>query len=257
MENEHGKVLSSVKNALKILRAFKMNEPQKGVRELAAELGMGKSSVQRILATLASEGFVTKDEETNKYELGVSVLELNSIVLGHLELHNEAIPTIKNLVEKCRETSHLAVFKDSEIIYLCKIESRDSTELESHSGLHNYPHCTSSGKLLLAHDDPSHVETLLKNELIKFTSKTIIDPTLFQNELASIRKNGYSVSVGEYRDDITSVSAPIRDYMGKVIAAINLVGPSNRISKQRISYFATELIQAGESISEKLGYRKR
>ena len=139
------------------------------------------------------------------------------------------MPIIKNLVEKCRETSHLTVFKDGEIIYLCKIESRDSTELESHSGLHNYPHCTSSGKLLLAHDDPSHVEALLKNELTKFTSKTIIDPTLFQNELASIRKNGYSVSVGEYRDDITSVSAPIRDYMGKVIAAINLVGPSNRI----------------------------
>ena len=79
MENEHGKVLSSVKNALKILRAFKMDQPQKGVRELAAELGLGKSSVQRILATLASEGFVTKDEETNKYELGISVLELNPL----------------------------------------------------------------------------------------------------------------------------------------------------------------------------------
>ena len=257
MQKEKENVLSSVKNALRILRAFQMSEPQKGVRELAAELGMGKSSVQRILATLASEGFVTKDVETNKYQLGVSVLELNSIVLGHLELHKEAMPTIKNLVKKCRETSHLAVFKDDKIIYLCKVESRDSTELESYSGLLNYPHCTSSGKLLLAHDDPSHVEALLKNELTKVTSKTITNPVLFQNELASIRKKGYSVSVGEYRIDVTSVSAPIRDCTGKVISAINLVGPSNRISRQRIQYFATELIQAGESISERLGYRKR
>ena len=256
MQKDHVNVLSSVKNALKILRAFKMNQPQKGVRELAAELGIGKSSVQRILVTLASEGFVTKDEETNKYELGVSVLELNSIVLSHLELHNEAIPTIKNLVEKCRETSHLVVFKDDEIIYLCKVESRDSTEIESHSGLHNYPHCTSSGKLLLAHSEPSYVEAFLKKGLIKVTSKTITDPALFQNELASIRKKGYSVSVGEYMEVSTSVSAPIRDYTGKVIAAINIVGPSNRISKQHINYFATELIKAGESISEKLGYRK-
>ena len=53
-----------------------MDHPQKGVRELAAELGLGKSSVQRILATLASEGLVQKNTDTNKYELGLSVVEL-------------------------------------------------------------------------------------------------------------------------------------------------------------------------------------
>ncbi len=106
---EKDNVLSSVSNAIKILRSFKMEHPQKGVRELAAELGIGKSSVQRILVTLASKGLVRKNSETNKYELGLSVLELSSIVLAHLDLHAEALPVITKLANTLKETSHLAI----------------------------------------------------------------------------------------------------------------------------------------------------
>jgi IclR family transcriptional regulator, KDG regulon repressor len=257
MKIEQTNLLSSVRNALKILRSFKMEEPQKGVRELANELGLGKSSVQRILATLASEGFVKKNKETNKYELGVSVLELSSIVLGHLDLHNEALPIIKNLVEKWNETSHLSVLEDQQIIYLCKVESPNSVKLTTHTGLSNPPHCTSSGKLLLAYSDPTLLEIILKRGLEKFTPNTITDPVLFRKELAKIYEKGYSVSYEELRLGVISVSAPIRDYTGKVLAAINFVGPSHRFSKNRINLLANELIRAGEIISERLGYWKK
>ncbi|WP_413299769.1 IclR family transcriptional regulator [Bacillus sp. 1P10SD] len=255
MEQEN--LLSSVSNAIKILRAFKMDRPQKGVRELAGELGIGKSSVQRILATLASEGLVRKNEESNKYELGLSVLELSSIVLGHIDLHNEALPIITKVANTFKETSHIAILDNFEVVYLCKVESEDSVKLVSHSGLHNYPHCTSSGKLLLAYSEPYFVETILKNELKKFTSNTIHDPEAFRKELKAIRQKGYSLSIGELRPEVHSISAPLRDYTGKVIAAINVVGPRSRLSKQRMEYIARELIHFGELISERLGYRKR
>jgi IclR family transcriptional regulator, KDG regulon repressor len=70
MKIEQENLLSSVRNTLKILRSFKMEKPQKGVRELADELGLGKSSVQRILATLASEGFVKKMKKQKNMNLG-------------------------------------------------------------------------------------------------------------------------------------------------------------------------------------------
>ncbi|MDQ0218019.1 IclR family transcriptional regulator [Peribacillus cavernae] len=254
MKTEQENLLSSVNNALKVLRSFKMEQPQKGVRELADELGLGKSSVQRILATLAADGFVKKNKETNKYELGVSVLELSSIVLGHLDLHNEALPIIKSLVEKWTETSHLSVLEDLQVVYLCKMESANSIKLTTHLGLHNPLHCTSSGKLLLAYSDPSLLELILKKGLDKYTHTTITDPALFRKELAKIYEKGYSVSYEELRMGVISVSAPIRDHTGKVIAAINFVGPSHRFSKQRINLFAKELIHAGEVISERLGY---
>ncbi|WP_066069712.1 IclR family transcriptional regulator [Neobacillus soli] len=150
MIQEQEKLLSSVKNAIRILRSFKMDQPQKGVRELAAELGLGKSSVQRILATLATEGLVQKNIETNKYELGLSVVELSSIVLGNIDLHTETLPVLTNLANKYGETAHLAILENSQVVYLCKAESKNSYKLPSHLGFHNYAHCTSSGKLLLA-----------------------------------------------------------------------------------------------------------
>ncbi|WP_067726942.1 IclR family transcriptional regulator [Oceanobacillus damuensis] len=250
-------LLSSVNNSLRILRAFTMDQPQKGVRELASELGISKSSVQRILVTLTAHGFVRKNEETNKYELGISVLELSSIFLEHIDLHHEALPTVTKLAHTHKETSHLAILSNMEVVYLCKVESPYSVKLHSHSGLHNHSHCTSSGKLLLAHSDPYLVDTILRNGLVKFTSTTITERDKFHNELNKILKQGYSVSRGEFRRDVTSVSAPIRDHSGKVIAAINLVGPSTRFTNPRIQYFARELIHAGELISEKLGYWKR
>lgn len=255
MEKEN--VLSSVSNAIKILRSFKMEHPQKGVRELAAELGLGKSSVHRILATLAKEGLVRKNNETNKYELGLSVLELSSIVLGHIDLHTEALPIITKLANTFRETSHLAVLDNLEIIYLCKVESENSIKLISHPGLHNYTHCTSSGKLLLAFGEPFLVNTILRDGLQRFTTNTITDPDEFRQELKRIYQSGYAFSNGELRNNVTSLSAPVRDYTGKVIAAINIVGPSNRLSKRRAELMAPELIRSGELISERLGYWKR
>jgi IclR family transcriptional regulator, KDG regulon repressor len=257
MIQEHEKVLSSVKNAIRILRAFKMDQPQKGVRELAKELGLGKSSVQRILTTLASEGLVQKNKETNKFELGLSVVELSSIVLGNIDLHTESRPILTDLANKCGETAHLAILDGNHVVYLDKIESKTSNKVPSHLGLHNYAHCTSSGKLLLAHSGTYLVDLVIQNGLDAITAKTIIEPDRFREELKTILKHGYSVSVDEYTMGRTSVSAPVRDHTGKVIAAINLVGPSSRISKQRIQYFATELISSGELISEKLGYWKR
>ncbi|RHW36703.1 IclR family transcriptional regulator [Lysinibacillus yapensis] len=254
MDNSQANLLSSVKNTLKILKAFSMDTPQKGVRELANELDLGKSSVQRILATLASEGFVKKNNESNKYELGVSVLELSSIVLGHLDLHKEALPIIKRLVENWKETAHLAILEEMQVVYLCKIESTNSIKVITHSGLQNPPHCTSSGKLLLAHSNPTVIEHVIKNGLKKFTQNTITDPEIFRKELAFIYARGYSVSNEELNPGVITISAPVRNYNGNVIAAINFAGPKHRFTKQRIELLAKELIHAGNMISERLGY---
>ncbi|ULT54923.1 IclR family transcriptional regulator [Neobacillus drentensis] len=257
MIQEQDKLLSSVKSAIKILRAFKMDQPQKGVRELANELGLGKSSVQRILTTLASEGLVQKNKETNKYELGLSVVELSSIVLGNIDLHRESRPILTDLANKYGETAHLAILDGNHVVYLDKVESKTSNKLPSHLGFHNYAHCTSSGKLLLAHSGNYLVDLVIQNGLDAITPKTIVDPNKFRQELSTILRQGYSVSIDEYTIGRTSVSAPVRDHTGKVTAAINLVGPSPRFSRQRIQYFASELIRAGELISERLGYWKR
>src|SRR4051794_39067471 len=115
-------ILSSVRNALRILKSFSTFEPTKRVSELAESLGLAKSTVSRLLATLASEGFVIKDENTNAYRLGLSVLTLGGIITNDLEIHKEAAPVLYKLVNDTGETAHLAILDGLDTIYIHKEE---------------------------------------------------------------------------------------------------------------------------------------
>lgn len=71
--------LSSVQNALRILKSFSTYQPVQKVSELAVELGLAKSTVSRLVATLVSEGFLIKDDDSRGYRLGLSVLTLGGL----------------------------------------------------------------------------------------------------------------------------------------------------------------------------------
>ncbi len=118
--------------------------------DLANELQLGKSTVSRLLSTLASEGFVTKDPETQKYRLGLRILTLNSIVIANLEVNKEARPILRNLVNETGEAAHIAVLENQEVVYTEQIECSHPVRILSYVGRRNPVHCTSSGKLLYA-----------------------------------------------------------------------------------------------------------
>lgn len=245
--------LQSVKNALRILRAFTLEQPKRSIRELSNELNISKSSVQRSLATLASEGFVKKDPITRQYELGVSVLELSTIVLNDLDLHTEARPIVKRLVQEVNETAHIAVLENYQTVYLSKTESNEAPSIITHSGRQNPAYCTSSGKLLLAYSDSDTVEKVLSEELIPYTEHTITDKTELREHLSEIYRKGYSISNEELRTGITAISAPIRNHNNQVIAAVNIVGPIHRIQPKQ-DYYLKAVLRAAKEISKSLGY---
>lgn len=247
-------MLSSIKNSLRILNSFTAEEPEKRVIDLANELQIGKSTVSRLLSTLASEGFVTKDPETQKYKLGLRILTLNSIVTSNLEINKVARPTLRNLVNETGEAAHIAVLENQEVVYLEQIECSHPVRILSYVGRRNPVHCTSSGKLLYAYQDRVAIIKLLQQELKRYTPSTITDPDLFRKELAEIKQAEFCYSDCEFLPDVVSCAAPIRDYTGKVIAAISLVGPKHRIEKHQHSTIKNKVIKAAKEISKNLGY---
>lgn len=249
-------LLSSVKNALRILRSFSMDEPEKKISNLAESLGISKSAVSRLMSTLASEGFVKKDPETQQYRLGVSVLALSSIVTSHMEIHKEALPVLHQLVEETKETAHIAILEGTDLVYLHKVECKQPIRIFSYVGSRNPAYCTSAGKALLAFQDERVVERIIEQGLVRHTPTTITDPDELRACLKKIREQGYATSDSELKEGVTSVAAPIRDYTGRVIAAVNVVGPNYRIDSKKIPWFANKVIKAGKKISENLGYWK-
>ncbi|UOF88881.1 IclR family transcriptional regulator [Fodinisporobacter ferrooxydans] len=249
-------LLSSVKNALRILRSFSMDKPELKVSDLAASLGLGKSTVSRLVGTLASEGFVTKDPETQKYRLGVSILGLYSILTSNLEINQESMPILQKLVEDIGETAHIATLVGLETVYLNKVECNHPVRILSHVGRRNPAYCTSSGKVMLAYQPDEVVEQVIENGLIQYTKNTITDPDTLRTALKTIREQGYAVSVEELLEGVVTIAAPIRDHTGKVNYAITMTGPIQRIRSHNISVYRGKIIKAAKEISERLGYWK-
>ncbi len=245
--------LSSVRNALRILRSFSMDEPEKKLNDLSDQLGISKSAVSRLLQTLASEGFITKVAETKSFRLGPSVLGLNSIFTANLEIRNVAIPSIHNLVETLKEAAYLATIEGEEVIYLFGQESKQPLRIQSHVGKRTPLYCTGSGKAMLAYNEEL-IEKVIAKGLHKHAKNTITDPKKLRQHLKEVKKQGFAHESDEFIDGIASISAPIRNYRNKVVAAVTIVAPSQRLHKHLLPIFSKKIIQASIEISEKIGY---
>ncbi len=245
--------LSTAKNALRILNSFTLETPEKRVRDLAIELGIGKSTISRLLSTLASEGYVIKDSENQKYRLGLKILELNSIVSSQLEINRAARSVIKNLVKETGEAAVIAILED-EVVDIEQIECSHPDPILTYIGSRSPVHCTGSGKLLLAYHEKENLQYVLESGLTPYTLYTVTDPDVLRKQLAGIRESGFCYCESEYLDDVASFSAPIRNYSNIVVAAISLIGPLHRIHHLSFNSLKSKVIKAAKEISKNLGY---
>lgn len=254
MGNELNKnyLLSSVKNALLIMRSFTIDEPEKKVTDLALSLNLGKSTVSRLLSTLASEGFVVKNPETNKYRLGLSILNLNTIVTSNIEINRDSEPILRELVNEVKETAHIAVLEGTDVVYLYKVDCKHPVQILTHIGKRNPVHATSSGKVLLAHRAEDVIHNLIDNGLYGYQNNTITNPEQLRDCLNLVKKQGFATSSEELLDGVVSVAAPIRDYTGKVVYSVSVTGPEHRMNPQNPA-LVNKVIKAAKDISENLG----
>lgn len=254
-KNQEEQYLSSLKNALRILNSFSLEEPEKKIGEISTSLGLNKSTVSRTMSTLASEGFVFKDPETKKYRLGLSILTLSGVVNSSMDIYRESHPILNKLVEHLGETAHISVLDQLDVIYLHKVDCNHPVRFLTHVGRRNPPYCTSSGKVLLAFSGEDVVNRVLEKGLKKYSKNTITDPQKLQAHLREVKEDGYAASVEELLDGVTSIAAPIFDYRGKVIAALSVVGPKQRFQSHKIQGIAKQVMSAGLEISKRMGYR--
>lgn len=255
-KEQQGNQLSSVKNALRILRSFTMDEPEKRISDISKSLELNKSTVSRTMSTLASEGFVLKDPETQKYRLGLSILSLSGIINTNMDIYQESMPVLNKLVETCGETAHISILDNDEVIYLQKVECNHPVRFLTHVGKRNPAYCTSAGKVLLAFSNEEITEAIIANGLQPYTEHTITEPDALRAHLKQVREMGHSYSYEELSEGVISIGAPAFDYTGKIIAALSVVGPKQRIHSGKIQNILHHTLHASAEVSSRLGYRK-
>jgi IclR family transcriptional regulator, KDG regulon repressor len=247
--------LSSVRNAARLLKVFLSREESIGVSELARRLDLGKSTVHRLLTTLAAEGLIEQDHTSGGYRLGLVMFELGEAVRVHLDLHAAAGPVLASLREQTGESSQVGVLDGTQVVYVDRLESSQSLRLFTETGRRVPAHCTSSGKVLMANlADAERTGLLAAMELPAHTPHTVTDPAALRAELDRVRRRGWAEAVNERELGVASVAAPIRDAAGAVIAAISIGAPVIRLAAARRRELAALVVEAGEAVSRRLGW---
>lgn len=248
-------LIHSVKKALQILRLFTPDRPEWGITEVSSSLGLSKSTTHRLMATLTNRGYLEKNLENDRYQLGLALLTLSGVLMTHHDIYRESIPLLNRLVEQLGEAAHIGILEDRDIVYLHKVESRHPVRLLSHIGKKNPAHCSSAGKAILAYQTEENIlEFLQGNPLAPYGPNTITDADAFLKDLQLVCQNGYSLAVEELHAGVASLAVPVRDYTGEVTAALNIVGPTERMTNDVIPMCIDKLKQAAAELSKKLGY---
>jgi DNA-binding IclR family transcriptional regulator len=247
--------LSSVANAIRLIKAFSDEQYEIGISDLGKQLQLPKSTVHRLASTLIDAGMLEQNAETGKYRLGLVLFELGSLVRRKMDFSSEAKPYLMSLREKTGETVHLAILDHTSIIYVNSLESKHAIRMTMDVGVRKPAHCTAVGKVLLAFQPPEVIEKIIAAGLPERTPHTIVDADALRQELATIRSRGYAFDDEESELGLRCIAAPVRDYYGNVIAATSVAGPAQRLTKKVLMSYAPDVISAGEAISLRLGYQ--
>ncbi|MEB3101003.1 IclR family transcriptional regulator [Ferviditalea candida] len=247
-------LIHSVKNGLRIIRLFTLDRPEIGITEISQALDLPKSTVHRLVLELQQEGYLDKCADSSRYKLGLSLLTLSGVIITHMEIIREAKPVLEELTRKLGEASHIAILEDMEIIYLHKIDPPQPVPLLSSIGRSNPAVRTSAGKCILAYQSKHLVRKIYENSIRAYSADGLPDWNRFLSELKAITDQGYAVAIDQLHIGATSIGAPVKDYTGQVIAAVSVVGPTDRIPADRIPLIAEAISKAAAVVSEKLGY---
>jgi len=251
------KLVASVVRAARLLKTFSRHRPELGITELAHLLKLPPSSVYRLVSSLESEGLIEQDPTTGKYRLSLDLFLLGAQVLDQIGLGEASLPFLRRLAEESGETVNMGILRDGVVVYLHKVESTKVIRASFAVGDHAPAHCTAIGKVLLAYLSDRELENLVRRHpLEKWGPNTITSLEALKEELRRIRERGYSIDNEELAANIRCIGAPIRDYLGQVVAGIAISGPAQRLSLERLEELRDSILETARLISERIGYRE-
>jgi DNA-binding IclR family transcriptional regulator len=239
--------MQSADRALAILAAFDENRPTLRVSELAVSLGMHKSTVSRLLATLHGRGLVRREGEV--FSPGPELARLGNLAARGLDLTEVAQEPLRRLADDTGETVNLAVRQDDSALNVLQVQSSHLIGLGDWSGRALPLHCTANGKALLAFggDEPA--------ELPARTPRTITDRTELRAQLEEVRARGWAAAVEELELGLVAVAAPVFDARGEVVAAVSLAAPSYRLDSDALAAAGVRCAATAREVSVLLGFR--
>ena len=243
---------SVIVNVLDVLRCFTVERPVVGVTEIAAEVGLHKSSISRILTTLEQERVVERDEETRKYRLGLGLIAIAGPLLANLDVRRVAYPVLQDLSAQTGESAVLNIWEGSESVSIEQIASARLVKHTSALGSRYRTGLSATVQVFLSHQAQQVTCELRASGQLQLPADLSDEDYLTRLEVA--RQRGYAVNYGETSEDEVGVAAPVFDHRGDVVACVMLAAPRYRITPEVLDELCSQCARAARQVSVRLGF---
>lgn len=247
--------VQSFARGLAVIRTFNAQRSAQTLTEVAEAAGLTRAGARRILLTLAHLGYVKV--EGRQFCLTAKILDLGFAYLSSMPFWGLAEPLMESLVEKVKESSSASVLEGTEVVYVLRVPTHKIMAVNLSIGSRLPAYCTSMGRVLLSGLNEPELDAVLRaSDIQAYTSRTITDIEQLKEIIRDARKKGWALTHQELEEGLISVSAPIRDRLGRIIAALNISGSTNRTSEAEMVHgFIPPLIETAQRISDLVAYK--
>lgn len=239
-----------------ILDAFVWRD-EWGARKLAAELGLPKTSVHRILREMSSTGVLAFDTRTQTFRIGPVLTRLSVLLSDRIDVTKVAHPILESTAAQTGETVMFGLYAPSRRQFSV-VDAAESTHpvrlvLAAYRDWAEL-HVGSSGKGILAFLPQDEQDQIIRDLPEPSRSHGSVSHDALRTQLAVGRRRGYVLSRGERIEGTVGVAAPVRDANGRVVGDVIISWPASRSSPSREKSFGGIVIDAAAAISRGLGY---
>jgi IclR family pca regulon transcriptional regulator len=238
-------LVHSVLRAFEVLKAFRRDRPRMTLTEVAEQTGLTRASARRFLLTLVHAGYAETDGK--RFRLTPRLLELGHAVMAASNVWDVARPVLAEVSETLGESTYGAVLDGDEVLYVLHIPSaRHLVNVDLRVGSRTPAYCSSVGRVLLAGLTAEAAERALAGMKPEArTPKTLTAKPKLREAVDQARRQGWAVVDEELELGLRSLSLPLRGRDGVVVGAINVCGPTSRVSLEELrTRFLAEMIEA-------------
>lgn len=232
----------AVERALDILLCFSRETPELTLAQISERVGMHKSTVHRLLATLEKKRFLERNPATGGYRLGINMLQMAYLTLEHNDLREMAGRYLRRLHERYRETVNLSILDGADVVYLDVLEGPQRVKIAVATGQRLPAFCTASGKAILAFSPPEVVHQVLDHGMPRYTPNTLQSVDSFLEEMKRSQERGFALSLQEFEEGINAIAVPLLNQDNQAIASVAVAGPSYRLTRDRMLEIGPEIL---------------
>jgi len=253
-DNGDGSGAKAAERLVAILNVLAEEGRPLSLAEVAEGAGLPQATTHRLLNAFVATGWVDKDPATSRYRLGHAMLGPSAVALAHAPLIERGQPILTRMSEIADANVLLGVLVGRNVVFLAMgSPAQESATLRP--GLNRPAHCSAAGKVLLAFLTPEERKRVFRGrkQLRQFTPNTVTSVDELERQLEEVRRKGYALDMGEYREYQRSVAVPIHGPDGRVVAAMTCTGRAEKMTPERMERLHEEMSILAEEISRQAG----